>query len=61
MNPVPVLARYLGRAIIVDTLLVLLVLLALTGLYLFIGQQDDIGVGSYTTEDAFLFVMREAA
>jgi lipopolysaccharide export system permease protein len=57
MTPVPVLARYLGREILVDTLLVLLVLLALTGLYLFIGQQDDIGVGTYTTQDGFVFVL----
>ncbi|MGH8174943.1 MAG: LPS export ABC transporter permease LptG [Steroidobacter sp.] len=51
-----VLARYLIRAILGHTLLVMLVLLALSGLYLFITQQDDIGVGAYTIEDALLFV-----
>jgi lipopolysaccharide export system permease protein len=51
-----VLARYLMRAILSHTLLVLLVLLALSGLYLFITQQDDIGVGTYTIEDALLYV-----
>jgi lipopolysaccharide export LptBFGC system permease protein LptF len=38
------------------TLLVMLVLLTLSGLYIFITQQDEIGVGSYSLEDAFLFV-----
>jgi lipopolysaccharide export system permease protein len=52
----PVLARYLVRGIVFNTVLVLLVLLALTGLYLFISQQDDIGVGTYSVQDAFLFV-----
>jgi len=51
-----VLARYLVRTILGHTLLVMLVLLALSGLYLFITQQDDIGVGTYTVADAFLFV-----
>ena len=44
------------RAVLGHTLLVMLVLLALSGLYLFITQQDDIGIGTYTLEDAFLFV-----
>ena len=52
----PVLARYLMRGILANTGLVLMVLLALTGLYLLIGQQNDIGVGTYSIEDAFLFV-----
>ena len=51
-----VLARYLIRAILGNTVLVAMVLLSLTALYLFIGQQDDIGVGTYSIEDAFLFV-----
>ena len=51
-----VLARYVIRAVLGHTLLVMLVLLALSGLYLFITQQDDIGVGTYTLDDAFLFV-----
>jgi len=34
-----------------------LVLLSLGGLFLFMGQQDDIGVGRYTTVDAVWFVL----
>ena len=51
-----ILSRYVVRALLGHTFLVLLVLLALSGLYLFITQQDDIGVGAYTAEDALLFV-----
>ncbi|HEX2492434.1 MAG TPA: LPS export ABC transporter permease LptG [Steroidobacter sp.] len=51
-----VLARYVVRAILGHTALVMCVLLALSGLYLFITQQDDIGIGAYTAEDALLFV-----
>ena len=50
------LSRYVIRAVLGHTLLVMLVLLALSGLYLFITQQDEIGIGTYTLEDAFLFV-----
>ena len=50
------LSRYVIKAILGNTALVMLVLLALTGLYLFITQQDDIGVGSFTVENAFMFV-----
>jgi lipopolysaccharide export system permease protein len=51
-----VLSRYLIRAILGHTLLVMLVLLALSSVYLFFAQQDDIGVGTFTVEDAMLFV-----
>ena len=51
-----ILSRYIIRAVLGYTALVLLVLLALSGLYLFITQQDDIGVGTYGVEDAFLYV-----
>lgn len=51
-----IMARYLRRAIIGHTLLVMLVLLALSSLYLFITEQDDIGVGTYTLQHAFLYV-----
>lgn len=53
---ISVLARYVIRAVLGHTLLVMLVLLALSGLYLFITQQDEIGIGTYSLEDAFLFV-----
>jgi lipopolysaccharide export system permease protein len=51
-----VLARYLRRSIIGHALLVMLVLLVLSSLYLFITQQDEIGTGTYSTQDALLFV-----
>lgn len=50
------LARYLIRSIIGYTLMVLAVLVILSGLYLFITQQDEIGIGTYTTLDALWFV-----
>jgi len=48
------LSRYVMRNVLGTTLLVMLVLLTLSGLYIFITQQDEIGVGSYSLEDAFL-------
>jgi lipopolysaccharide export system permease protein len=51
-----VLARYVIRAVLAHTFMVMVVLLALSGLYLFITQQDEIGTGTYSVEDAFLFV-----
>jgi lipopolysaccharide export system permease protein len=51
-----ILSRYVIRSVLGHTLLVMLVLLALSGLYLFITQQDEIGIGTYTLEDAFLYV-----
>ena len=50
------LSRYVIRAVLGNTVLVLLVLLALSGLYLFITQQDDIGVGQFTVVNAFMYV-----
>lgn len=51
------LDRYLIRAILGSVALVMSVLLVLGGLFLFIGQQDDIGVGGYSAPQAFLFVL----
>jgi lipopolysaccharide export system permease protein len=51
-----ILSRYVIRSVLGTTLLVMLVLLVLSGLYLFITQQDEIGIGTYTLEDALLFV-----
>jgi len=51
-----VLARYIMRAVIGYTLLVLTVLLVLSALYLLITQQDEIGTGNYTTTSALLYV-----
>lgn len=50
-----VLARYLLRAVIGYTLLVLLVLLVLNSLYVLIEQQDDVGVGNYTAMHALMY------
>ena len=51
-----VLGRYLVRTVLGYTGLVMLVRLALGALFLFLGQQDDIGVGRYTTSQALVFV-----
>src|SRR5215208_7900019 len=51
-----ILSRYVIRAVIGTTLLVMLVLLVLSGLYLFITQQDEIGIGTYSLPDALMFV-----
>lgn len=51
-----ILSRYVIKAVLGNTALVMLVLLALSGLYLFITQQDDIGVGTFSVEDAFMYV-----
>jgi lipopolysaccharide export system permease protein len=52
----PILGNYVIRTILGYTALVMLVLLALGALFLFIGQQDDIGTGGYTATQALLFV-----
>jgi lipopolysaccharide export system permease protein len=54
---VNLLDRYLYRTVLVYTLMAMGVLLTLGALFLFISQQSDIGVGSYSAGDAFLFTM----
>jgi lipopolysaccharide export system permease protein len=54
---VNVLDRYLYRTVLAYTAMAMAVLLTLGGLFLFITQQGDIGVGSYSAGDAFLFTM----
>ncbi len=49
--------RYLIRAVLGGVLVVMAVLLMLGALWLFIGQQDDIGQGSYSALDAFWFTL----
>lgn len=49
------LDRYLARSVLGYTLMVMAVLLSLAMLLTFIGQQDDIGQGSFGVSDAFLF------
>jgi lipopolysaccharide export system permease protein len=48
------LSRYVIRAVLGTTALVMLVLLVLSGLYLFISEQDDIGIGTYSMADALM-------
>jgi lipopolysaccharide export system permease protein len=50
----PLLARYVGRAIVSFTLLTMTVLMMLFGVYLFVDEQGAIGEGSYTALDALL-------
>ncbi len=51
------LDRYLARTVLLHTLMVMAVLMALMTLVTFIGQQNDIGTGSYGVSDAFLFTL----
>ncbi len=51
------LDRYILRAILGSFALVMAVLLILSALFTFIGQQDDIGVGRYTALSAFWFTL----
>jgi lipopolysaccharide export system permease protein len=51
-----VLARYLVRTVLSYTGLVALVLGVLGALFIFINEQDDIGVGTYTTTEALAYV-----
>ncbi len=52
-----VLDRYIMRTIIGSVLLVMSVLLVLGALFIFIDQQDEIGVGHYTTLSALWFTL----
>jgi lipopolysaccharide export system permease protein len=52
-----VLDRYIVRTIIGSVLLVMSVLLVLGGLFIFIDQQDDIGVGRYNALSALWFTL----
>jgi lipopolysaccharide export system permease protein len=54
---VRILDRYLLGALLGAVLMVALVFLVLGALFVFIGQQDDIGVGTYSWRDALLFVL----
>ena len=52
-----VLDRYIVRTIIGSVLLVMSVFLVLGGLFIFIDQQDDIGVGRYNALSALWFTL----
>jgi lipopolysaccharide export system permease protein len=51
------LDRYLYRTVLIYTVMAMGVLLALGALVTFISQQGDIGVGSYSAAEAFLFTL----
>jgi lipopolysaccharide export system permease protein len=54
---VTILDRYLAKTVLLHTLMVMAVLLALMTLVTFIGQQDDIGQGSFDVAGAFLVTL----
>ena len=49
-----ILERYIGQAILMGTLIVMLVLLTLLGIFELVKQFDKVGIGNYTTADAFV-------
>ena len=54
---VSILDRYIGRAILATTLLVLMVLVALASVFAFVGELDDVGKGSYSVTRAAQYVL----
>lgn len=52
-----VLDRYIGRSILVTTLLVLLTLVGLAGIFGFIGELEDVGNGRYTVGRAAQYTL----
>jgi lipopolysaccharide export system permease protein len=52
-----ILDRYIVRSILGSVLLVMVVVLILGGLFVFIDQQDDIGVGHYTAVEALWYTL----
>jgi lipopolysaccharide export system permease protein len=52
-----ILDRYIVRSILGSVLLVMVVVLILGGLFIFIDQQDEIGVGHYTAIEALWFTL----
>jgi len=51
-----ILDRYIGRAILLTSLLVLMTLVALAGIFAFISELDDVGKGNYTVMRAAQYV-----
>jgi len=51
-----ILDRYIGRSILTTSLLVLLTLVALAGIFGFIRELDDVGKGNYTVTNALQYV-----
>jgi lipopolysaccharide export system permease protein len=54
---VTILDRYFAKTVLLHTLMVMAVLLALMTLVAFIGQQDDIGQGSFDVAGAFFVTL----
>jgi lipopolysaccharide export system permease protein len=54
---VRVLGNYILRTVFAYTALVTMVLMALGALFLFIGEQGDIGKGGYTASQAMMYVL----
>jgi lipopolysaccharide export system permease protein len=52
-----ILDRYIVRSILGSVLLVMVVVLILGGLFVFIDQQDDIGIGHYTAVEALWYTL----
>ncbi|MDP9082804.1 MAG: LPS export ABC transporter permease LptG [Pseudomonadota bacterium] len=52
-----ILDRYLYRTVLVYASMAMAVLLTLGALFLFISEQSDIGVGSYSAGEAFLYTL----
>ena len=52
-----IMDRYIARQVLSGALMVVAVLATLGTLFMFIEQQDDIGVGSYTTRAALAFAL----
>jgi len=50
------LDRYIGRSILVTSLLVLMTLVALASIFGFIGELDDVGKGNYQVLDAAQYI-----
>ncbi len=50
------LDRYIGRSILVTSLLVLMTLVALASIFGFIGELDDVGKGNYRVIDAAQYI-----
>lgn len=51
------LARYIGKTVLLNTLLVLLVLVALSALFSFIRELDDVGKGDYSVRTALIYIL----
>ena len=51
-----ILDRYIGRSILLTSLLVLMTLVALASIFAFISELDDVGKGSYSVTDAAQYV-----